>query len=55
VVAAVRAIDTLAAEHAGAAKAFAEGHPTTGDGRAAERLVDWLLAAGGKGVAVEAA
>ena len=55
VVAAVRAISTVAAEHEQAAKAFAESHPTAGAGLAAARLVDWLLAAGRKGVAVEAA
>jgi len=38
-----------------AAKAFAEVHATAGAGQAAARLVDWLLAAGRKGVAVEAA
>ncbi|MFI7541116.1 CDP-glycerol glycerophosphotransferase family protein [Actinoplanes sp. NPDC049599] len=55
VVAAVQAITTVAAEHEQAAKAFAESHATAGAGQAAVRLVDWLLAAGRKGVAVEAA
>ena len=55
VVAAVQALDTIAAEHEQAAKAFAEGHATTGAGQASARLVDWLLAAGRKGVAVEVA
>ncbi|WP_433722208.1 CDP-glycerol glycerophosphotransferase family protein [Actinoplanes sp. CA-051413] len=49
VAAALGALDTVAAEHAGAAKAFAETYATARDGRAAERLVDWLLAAGRKG------
>jgi CDP-glycerol glycerophosphotransferase len=52
-VAAVQAIGTVAAEHEPAAKAFAESHATAGAGRAAARLVDWLLAAGERGVAVE--
>ena len=50
----MQAIDTVAAEHERAAKAFAESHATAGAGKAAARLVDWLLAAGRKGVAVEA-
>jgi CDP-glycerol glycerophosphotransferase len=54
VAAAVGALDSVATEHAGAAKAFAESHATVRDGQAAERLVDWLLVAGRKGVAVEA-
>jgi len=55
VVAAVQDLDTIGAEHEQAAKAFAEVHATAGAGQAAARLVDWLLAAGRKGVAVEAA
>ena len=55
VVAAVQSLGTLAAEHEQAAKAFAESHATAGAGQAAARLVDWLLATGRKGVAVEAA
>ena len=49
VAAALGALDTVAAEHAGAAKAFAETYATAQDGRAAERLVDWLLAAAERG------
>jgi CDP-glycerol glycerophosphotransferase len=49
VAAALRTIDLVAAEHAPAAKAFAAGHTSAGTGRAAARLVDWLLAAGRKG------
>ncbi len=55
VMAAVRDIGPVAAEYERAAKAFATSHATTGAGQAAARLVDWLLAAGRKGVAVEAA
>ncbi|RSM65201.1 hypothetical protein DMB66_17510 [Actinoplanes sp. ATCC 53533] len=54
VMAAVRAIGPVAAEHEQAAKDFAERHPVAGAGQAAARLVDWLLAAGERGVAVEA-
>lgn len=53
VMAAVRSLGPVAAEHEQAAKAFAEGHTTAGAGQAAARLVDWLLAAGRQGVAVE--
>ena len=49
VVAAVRSIGTVLADHEQAAKAFAESHATAGAGQAATRLVDWLLAAGRKG------
>ncbi|BFU42311.1 CDP-glycerol glycerophosphotransferase family protein [Krasilnikovia sp. MM14-A1004] len=45
VAAAVRDVETIAAEHEAAAKRFAAAHPTDGGGRAAARLVDWLLAA----------
>jgi CDP-glycerol glycerophosphotransferase len=45
VVAALRDIDVVAADHEGAAKAFAVSHPVDGGGRAAANLVDWLLAA----------
>ncbi len=55
VAAALRSIDTIAAEYERAAKAFAESHPSTGAGRAAARLVDWLLDGPSGGVAVEAA
>jgi CDP-glycerol glycerophosphotransferase len=55
VIEAMGRLDTLTAEHEQATKAFAESHATAGTGQASARLVDWLLAAGGKGVAVEAA
>jgi len=45
----VRSMSAVAAEHEQAAKAFAESHATAGTGKAASRLVDWLLAAGRKG------
>jgi CDP-glycerol glycerophosphotransferase len=54
VIAAVRTLDTVAAEYEHAAKTFAESHATAGAGQAAARLVDWLLDRR-KGVAVEAA
>jgi len=46
VAAALRDLPAIAAEHEGAAKAFAAAHPTGGEGSAASaKLVDWLLAA----------
>jgi CDP-glycerol glycerophosphotransferase len=55
VIAAVQDLDAVGAEHEQAAKAFAESHATAGAGQASARLVDWLLAARERGVAVEAA
>jgi CDP-glycerol glycerophosphotransferase len=43
VAAAVGDLSRVAAEHEGAAKAFAAEHATEGSGPAAQRLVDWLL------------
>jgi CDP-glycerol glycerophosphotransferase len=43
VVRAVRDIDAATAEYEQAVKSFAERHGTDGEGRAAARLVDWLL------------
>ena len=54
VMAAVQELDAVGAEHEQAAKAFAESHATAGAGQASARLVDWLLAARERGVAVEA-
>lgn len=46
VVAALRDLEAVAAEHAGAAKRFAAAYAGSTDGRAAARVVDWLAAAG---------
>jgi CDP-glycerol glycerophosphotransferase len=46
VAAAVRNLPAVGAEYERAAKAFAETHQAGGEGQAAVRLVDWLLAAG---------
>jgi CDP-glycerol glycerophosphotransferase len=43
VTAAVRDLDGVAADYGQAVKGFAEGHAPDGEGRAAARLVDWLL------------
>ncbi|GGL08723.1 bifunctional glycosyltransferase/CDP-glycerol:glycerophosphate glycerophosphotransferase [Mangrovihabitans endophyticus] len=52
VAAAMHDLSSLAADHAGAAAAFAETHRTGGDGQAAARLVDWLMTAGGREIAM---
>lgn len=46
VAAALRDLGGVTAEYEAAAKAFAASHSVGGDGRAAAKLVDWLLAAG---------
>jgi CDP-glycerol glycerophosphotransferase len=46
VVAALRDVGALAAEHAPAAEKFAAAYARSHDGRAAAHLVDWLLKAG---------
>ena len=44
VVAALAELDTVAAEHEGAYKAFADRYLESADGRASARVVDWLVA-----------
>ena len=46
VTAAVRDIPAVSAEYEQSVKAFGDSHGPVGEGRAAARLVDWLLAAG---------
>ena len=46
VAAAVRDLPAIGHEYERAAKAFADSHTASGEGRAASRLVDWLLAQG---------